>query len=84
MTKICPECETKSYLSSMEMTPELVEEMAMQEKISDFIGEEAYRKRLEICHNCSKLIGEMTCQNCGCFVQFRARHISASCVDGKW
>lgn len=84
MTKICPECETKSYLSSMEMTPELVEEMAMQEKISDFIGEETYRKRLEICHNCSKLIGEMTCQNCGCFVQFRARHISASCVDGKW
>lgn len=84
MTQICPECETKSYLSSMEMTPELVEEMAMQEKISDFIGEEAYRKRLAICHNCSKLIGEMTCQNCGCFVHFRARHISASCVDGKW
>lgn len=84
MIQICPECETKSYLSSMEMTPELVEEMAMQEKISDFIGEETYRKRLEICHNCSKLIGEMTCQNCGCFVQFRARHISASCVDGKW
>lgn len=84
MSEICPECETKSYLSSMEMTQELVEEMAMQEKISDFIGEETYRKRLEICHNCPSLIGEMTCKNCGCFVQFRARHISASCVEGKW
>lgn len=32
MSAICPECETKSYLSSMKMTPELVEEMARSEK----------------------------------------------------
>lgn len=84
MMPICPECETKSYLSSMEMTPDLVEEMALSEEISDFIGEETYRKRLEICHTCPSLIGGMTCKNCGCFVQFRARHISSSCIEGKW
>ncbi len=82
--KICPVCENKAYLASMDMTPELVEEMAAQEEISDFVGEEVYKQRLEICNSCPKLIGKMTCANCGCFVQFRARHKFASCIEGKW
>ncbi len=82
--EICPECETKAYLSSLEMTPELLEEMAFQEQISDYVGDEIYKKRLDICKNCDKLIGGMTCMNCGCFVQFRARHITGVCVEGKW
>ena len=31
-----------------------------------------------------KLIGGMTCRDCGCFVQFRARHLTAACINGKW
>ena len=82
---LCPECENKAYLSSLEMTPELLEEMAAQEPVTeDTAGEDLYRSRLEICRSCDKLIGGMTCQECGCFVQFRARHKSASCIWGKW
>ena len=29
-------------------------------------------------------IGGMTCRDCGCFVQFRVRHKTASCINGKW
>jgi len=80
----CPECENKAYLSTMDMTPELVEEMAQAEACPDYVGDELYHQRLEICSSCSKLIGGMTCSNCGCFVQFRAKHSSALCTDGRW
>ena len=81
----CPECENKAYLSSLDMTPELLEEMAAQEPVTeDTVSEDIYRSRLEICMACDKLIGGMTCRECGCFVQFRARHKSAACIYGKW
>ena len=50
----------------------------------DTVSEDIYRSRLEICMTCDKLIGGMTCRECGCFVQFRARHKSAACIYGKW
>ena len=81
---LCPECENKAYLATLEMTPELVEEISQQEPCLDFAGETEYRRRLEICNACSKLIGGMTCSECGCFVQFRAKHISAHCANQKW
>ncbi|MCR4580009.1 MAG: DUF6171 family protein [Treponema sp.] len=85
MDRICPECETKAYLSSMDMTPELLEEMAAQEPLTeDSVSQEIYRQRLEICQKCSRLIGGMTCAECGCFVQFRARHKTAACAIGRW
>ncbi len=81
---ICPECETKAHLSTMDMTPELVQEMAEQEFVPDFAGDELVKQRLEICGDCPQLIGGMTCSDCGCFVQFRVRHKTAACVNGKW
>ncbi len=84
MKEPCPVCESKRELASMEMTPELVAEMAKEEPCADYAGDELYNKRLEICSKCSRLIGGMTCANCGCFVQFRAKHITAHCIDGKW
>lgn len=68
----------------MEMTPELVAEMAAQEPIHDFCGEEELERRLSVCGECPKLLNEMTCAECGCFVQFRARHLTAHCARGKW
>ena len=81
---VCPECETKAYLSTMEMTPELVEEMAAAEPCLDYAGDGEYSRRLQICKECSRLIGGMTCAECGCSVQFRAKHISAHCALTKW
>lgn len=81
----CPECQTKAYLSSLSMTPELLEEMAAGEAVTeDTVSPEIYRRRLEICDGCARLIGGMTCAECGCFVQFRARHKTAACAIGRW
>ncbi len=80
----CPECENKAYLSSLDMTPELVAEMAAEEPVADYVGDELVAKRLEVCNSCPKLIGGMTCRDCGCFVQFRVRHKTAACINGKW
>ena len=80
----CPVCENMQHLSSMDMTPELVAEMAAEEPVSDYAGDALVAKRLEVCNACSHLIGGMTCRDCGCFVQFRVRHKTASCINGKW
>ena len=79
----CPVCENKAHLTAMDMTPELVAEMAAEEPVSDYAGDKLVAKRLEICGACPRLIGGMTCQDCGCFVQFRVRHKTASCIYGK-
>ena len=68
----------------MEMTPELVEEMAASELVADFCGESELDRRLAICRACPRLLNEMTCADCGCFVQFRARHATAHCANGLW
>ncbi len=68
----------------MDMTPELVAEMAAQEPVSDYAGDELVAERLTICQKCPRLIGGMTCADCGCFVQFRARHKTAACINGLW
>ena len=80
----CPVCENKEHLLAMDMTPELVQEMAEQESVADYAGDETVEKRLSICEKCPHLIGGMTCADCGCFVQFRVRHKTAACINGKW
>ena len=80
----CPVCENKEHLSTMDMTPELVQEMAEQEQVADYAGGEVVARRLEVCGKCPRLIGGMTCADCGCFVQFRVRHKTAACINGKW
>lgn len=82
--EICPVCENKKDLATMEMTPEVVEEMASSQVIQDFCGEETLESRLEICGKCRNLLNGMTCAACGCFVQFRARHLMAHCALEKW
>ena len=68
----------------MEMTPELVAEMAAAEPVADFCGDVELERRLGICRSCPRLLNEMTCAECGCFVQFRARHVTAHCANGLW
>ena len=80
----CPVCESKKDLASMEMSPELVEEMAAAEPVADFCGEVELARRLSICGACPRLLNGMTCAECGCFVQFRARHATAHCANGLW
>lgn len=82
--QICPECETKTTLYTMDLTPELIEEMAMQEPCADYAGDEIYKKRLDVCKKCRNLTGGMTCSICGCFVQLRAKHKTAVCAEYRW
>ncbi|MBO4533451.1 MAG: hypothetical protein J5726_10670 [Treponema sp.] len=84
MTEPCPVCESKRELSAMEMTPELVAEMAASEPVADFCGQDELDRRLSICGECPRLLNEMTCAECGCFVQFRARHATVHCANGLW
>ena len=84
MTEPCPVCESKRELSAMEMTPELAAAMAANEPIADFCGQDELNRRLSICGECPRLINQMTCAECGCFVQFRARHATAHCALGEW
>lgn len=80
----CPVCETKKQLSAIDLTPEDLEEMAEAENYADALEDDAYQKRLKICRNCRDLQNGMTCGQCGCFVQFRAKHSTAHCAMGKW
>ena len=84
MSEPCPVCESKRELAAMEMTPEIVAEMAAAEPIADFCGQDELSRRLAICEACSRLVNQMTCAECGCFVQFRARHATAHCANGMW
>ena len=68
----------------MQMTPELVQELAAAEPIHDFCGDVELERRLAICGACPSLLDQMTCSECGCFVQFRARHATAHCALGNW
>ncbi|MBP5519656.1 MAG: hypothetical protein J6X84_03645 [Treponema sp.] len=68
----------------MELTPELVQEMAEQEPVADYVGDALASHRLQICKKCPRLIAGMTCADCGCFVQFRVRHKTSFCINGKW
>lgn len=84
MSEICPVCQNKADIASMQMTPELVEEMASLEEYPDFCGQDELLRRLSICNKCESLLNEMTCRECGCFVNFRARHLTAHCIKQKW
>lgn len=84
MSELCPVCQNKNDLASMEMTPEIVEEMASSQIYEDFCGEEELIRRLSICKSCKSLLNGMTCAECGCFVQFRARHSTAHCIKNSW
>ena len=50
----CPVCESKKHLAAMDMTPELVQEMAEQEEVADFAGDELVKSRLKICKGCAR------------------------------
>ena len=58
--------------------------MAAEEPVSDYAGDKLVEERLKICKACPRLIGGMTCSDCGCFVQFRVRHKTSSCINGLW
>ena len=68
----------------IEVLKEAQEEMAAAEPIADFCGDVEFQRRLAICNACPRLQDKMTCTECGCFVQFRARHATAHCANGLW
>lgn len=80
----CPVCKTKQHLVTMDMGVDLIREMADNEPCKDFCGKELYERRLAVCRKCHNLVAEVTCQQCGCFVHFRAKHKKKHCVLGKW
>ena len=45
--------------------------------------EAEYKRRLEICSECSYLVDGL-CVLCGCFVEIRAAKRSQSCANGYW
>ena len=49
------------------------------------VSEEEYRRRLDFCKDCDKLVDGM-CVLCGCYVELRALKIGMRCadIDKKW
>ena len=46
-------------------------------------SEEEYKRRLDLCKECDKLI-DATCLKCGCYVEIRALSKGAHCPGKKW
>jgi len=49
------------------------------------IDEETTKLRLDICHQCDRLINATKqCRECGCIMTMKARLTAATCPLGKW
>ena len=85
--KFCPECEIRKLQS--QITKDRIEDdIAKMEYVPGVTTpEDIYRKRLETCSTCSSLQAEILCSECGSYVAYRARMISATCPypgNNKW
>ena len=59
----------------------LIEAIPEEERCS----EEEYRRRLDCCRACDRLLSGM-CRACGCYAELRAARLKAACPDfpKKW
>lgn len=49
------------------------------------VDTETYDKRISICHSCEFFNAEHNkCNNCGCFLEFKAAWNSEKCPVDKW
>ncbi len=83
----CPECELRELQSKItrQSIEESVSKMAFVKGINTPAAE--YERRLSICMDCPSLRSQIMCAECGTYVAYRARILSAKCpsADGdKW
>ncbi|MBR6402667.1 MAG: hypothetical protein IKS48_04725 [Eubacterium sp.] len=79
--KICRKCLLKEYdeKAYKETIEQYIQRMGSDMRADDDI----YRRRLDICKECDKLI-QGTCQACGCYVELRAAAKTGRCPKKKW
>ena len=78
--RFCRKCLT------MQDNPEayaLVEKEKQRIKVTDRTPQEEYKRRIEVCETCDRLIAG-TCMACGCYVELRAAFKNGSCPRKKW
>jgi hypothetical protein len=81
----CPVCESGRELLGMDLSEDLLSEMAQRQGFADGdVSLTEYNNRLEICYVCPSAQGMMTCAECGCFIQFKAKSKGSFCPIGKW
>ncbi|MCR5763611.1 MAG: DUF6171 family protein [Treponema sp.] len=85
--RFCPECEIRELQS--QVTKERIEnDIANMVYVPGVTAPEyIYKKRLEACKACNSLQAEIMCSECGSYVAYRARMLSATCPypgKDKW
>lgn len=83
----CPECEIRAL--QVEITKDRID--AAVAKMAYVAGitapDHIYRTRLETCRSCPSLRAEIMCAECGSYIAYRARMLSATCPypgNNKW
>lgn len=52
---------------------------------TEFVDEETFTKRFDICKQCPELINlTKQCKKCGCFMAAKTKILNAACPIGKW
>ncbi len=81
----CPVCEAGKEFLGMDINPDLLDEMSEQQGFSEGdVSFTDYHYRLGICYSCPSLQNQMTCMECGCFIQFKAKSKGSCCPMGRW
>ncbi|MBB2183836.1 hypothetical protein H0486_13235 [Lachnospiraceae bacterium MD1] len=83
--KVCKGCLASVRVSDQEII-EAIDKLSRLKKIQ-FVSDDIYQQRLEICDSCSDLEYGTTCLQCGCIVQIRAKLVDSHCPypkNRKW
>ena len=77
--RFCPECEIRELQTRI--TKEKIEHDIANMVHVDGVTtpDHVYEKRIETCRSCSSLQAEILCSECGSYVAYRAKILSATC-----
>lgn len=82
---VCKRCGLKTVLTEEDVN-KAVEQVRSMKGIK-LVGDDEYKRRLDICHECEKLEYGTTCMLCGCIVNVRAIMADGKCPypkKSKW
>jgi hypothetical protein len=80
--KSCSENVSAKAKISQDQINEAIDKLARNKRIK-FVSDEVYKSRLLQCSKCRYLDSGVTCLQCGCFVQIRAKLADANCPISK-
>lgn len=77
----CERCDELDALGQQD-TQALIE-MQLELEVRNLVADEVRDARLDICSSCPFSVNG-TCQQCGCYIQFRASLANKNCPIGRW